>query len=109
MPDCMEEIMSKKNDTIPPKLFISYSWTTPDHEAWVIRFATELCESGVDVILDKWGLKEGHDGHAFMEKMVSDPEIKKVALICDKEYVAKANNRSGGVGTETQIINARDL
>ena len=96
--------MSKKNDTIPPKLFISYSWTTPDHEAWVIRFATELRESGVDVILDKWDLKEGHDGHAFMEKMVSDPEIKKVALICDKEYVAKANNRSGGVGTETQII-----
>lgn len=92
------------NHEIPPKLFISYSWTTPDHEAWVIQFATKLRESGVDAILDKWDLKEGHDSHAFMERMVTDPEIKKVLIISDKGYVTKANNRSGGVGTETQII-----
>lgn len=87
-----------------PKLFISYSWSSPDHEQWVIKLATELCESGVDVILDKWDLKEGHDAHAFMEKMVTDREIKKVAIICDRIYAEKANSRSGGVGTETQII-----
>ncbi len=92
------------SETTPPKLFISYSWTTPDHEAWVIRFATELRESGIDVILDKWDLKEGHDGYAFMEKMVADPKINKVLLVCDKGYVDKADGRSGGVGTETQII-----
>ncbi len=92
------------SETISPKLFISYSWTTPDHEAWVIQFATKLSESGIDVILDKWDLKEGHDSYAFMEKMVADPEINKVLLICDKGYVDKADDRSGGVGTETQII-----
>lgn len=87
-----------------PKLFISYSWTNPDHESWVLNLATELRESGVDVILDKWDLKEGHDANAFMEKMVNDPDIKKVALVCDKAYAEKADGRSGGVGTETQII-----
>ena len=87
-----------------PKLFISYSWSSQDHEAWVVQLATNLRESGIDVILDKWDLKECHDAHAFMERMVSDQEIKKVALICDKVYVDKANGRSGGVGTETQII-----
>ncbi len=87
-----------------PKLFISYSWTSQDHEAWVVQLASDLRESGVDVILDKWDLKEGHDAHAFMERMVSDPEIRKVALICDRVYVDKADGRSGGVGTETQII-----
>ena len=92
------------NHEIPPKLFISYSWTTPSHVAWVIQLATRLRESGIDVILDKWDLKEGQDSHAFMERMVTDPEIKKVLIICDKEYVAKADDRSGGVGTETQII-----
>ena len=92
------------NDEIPPKLFISYSWTTPNHEAWVIRFAEELRENGINVILDKWDLKEGHDGDAFMEKMATDPEIKKVLMICDREYAAKADERVGGVGTETQII-----
>ncbi len=90
-----------------PKLFISYSWTSPEHEQWVINLATDLSESGIDVILDKWDLKEGHDANAFMEKMVTDPEIKKVALICDRNYAEKADVRSGGVGTETQIISAK--
>ena len=65
--------MSEEN----PKLFISYSWSSPEHQTWVVSLATELRESGVDVILDKWDLKEGHDAFAFMEKMVTDPEIKK--------------------------------
>jgi hypothetical protein len=87
-----------------PKLFVSYSWTSPDHGAWVLQISSELQESGVEVILDKWDLKEGHDAHAFMEKMVTDPDIKKVILICDKSYVDKTDGRSGGVGTEAQII-----
>lgn len=87
-----------------PKLFISYSWSNQEHESRVIQLATELRESGVDAILDKWDLKEGHDAIAFMEKMVNDPEIKKVVMVCDKTYSEKANGRTGGVGTETQII-----
>jgi len=87
-----------------PKLFISYTWSSPDHEQWVHDLATELVEAGVDVIYDKWGLKEGHDAFAFMEKMVADPDIRKVVMVCDKIYAEKADGRSGGVGTETQII-----
>lgn len=94
--------MPEKN----PKLFISYSWSSPEHEQWVLNLATELRETGVDVILDKWDLKEGHDAYAFMEKMVTDPEIAKVAIVCDRVYMDKADGRSGGVGTETQIISA---
>ncbi|WP_336273160.1 SEFIR domain-containing protein [Vreelandella indica] len=87
-----------------PKLFISYSWSNATHEQWVIDLANELTESGVHVILDKWDLKEGHDAVAFMEKMVTDPQITKVAMICDEVYASRADGRSGGVGTETQII-----
>ncbi|MBF8999768.1 SEFIR domain-containing protein [Vibrio nitrifigilis] len=87
-----------------PKLFISYCWSTPEHEQWVIDIATELTDSGVHVILDKWDLKEGHDAFAFMEKMVTDPSVKKVVMICDESYASRADGRSGGVGTETQII-----
>jgi len=89
-----------------PKLFISYSWSSPEHELWVLNLATELRENGVDVILDKWDLKEGHDAYAFMEKMVTDPEIKKVAIVCDRVYMQKADERKGGVGVETQIISS---
>jgi hypothetical protein len=90
--------------TKPPKLFVSYSWSTPEHEQWVLDLATGLRESGVDVILDKWDLKEGHDSVSFMEKMVTDPEISKVLIVSDKMYAEKADGRAGGVGTETQII-----
>ena len=96
--------MSGRPESDVSKLFISYSWTTPEHEAWVLKLAEDLVASRVHVILDKWDLREGHDSHAFMEQMVSDPSVTKVAMICDRAYVAKADGRKGGVGTETQIV-----
>ncbi len=90
----------------PPRLFISYSWSTSEHEQWVVDLATELVNSGVDVVLDKWDLREGRDSIAFMEKMVTDPSISKVIIVCDQVYAKKADGRAGGVGTETQIISA---
>jgi SEFIR domain len=89
-----------------PKAFISYSWSSPNHQNWVLELATSLRENGVDVLLDKWELREGHDKNAFMEKLVSDPAVTKVVMICDKVYAEKADDRLGGVGTEAQIISA---
>lgn len=91
-------------EEIPPKVFISYSWTDDAHVAWVEQLATRLMNDGVDVIFDQWDLKQGHDLYVFMEQMVSDPEVKKVLAICDAKYAAKADGREGGVGTESQII-----
>jgi hypothetical protein len=88
----------------PPKLFVSYSWSSQDHEGWVLNLATQLREDGIDVVLDKWDLREGQDAHAFMEQMVTDSAVKKVIMICDRRYAEKANERTGGVGSEAQII-----
>lgn len=90
-----------------PKIFISYSWTTPKHEDCVINLAERLVSDGVDVIIDKWNLKEGHDKYDFMETMVKSPDIQKVLIILDKKYSEKAEKRAGGVGTETQIISPK--
>lgn len=87
-----------------PKVFISYSWTTEEHKKWVEALATRLIGDGVDVILDVWDLKDGHDTIAFMEKIKTDKEIKKVLVVCDSGYAKKADKRAGGVGTEAQII-----
>ena len=87
-----------------PKLFLSYAWSTAEHDQWVINLATELVQSGVDVKLDKWDLREGHDAVAFMEQMVTDTSISKVVIVSDQTYASKADRRTGGVGTETQII-----
>jgi hypothetical protein len=38
-------------------------------------------------------LKDGEDAVQFMEKMVIDPDIKKVVIISDETYAAKADGR----------------
>lgn len=95
-------------DVERPKVFISYSRTNADHIKWVVELAEELVENGVDVVLDEWHLQEGQDLYAFMEQAVTDPEMDKVIVISDEEYARKADEREGGVGTETQII-SQDL
>lgn len=89
-----------------PKVFISYSWTTPQHEEKVLALAARLMSHGVDVVLDKWDLKEGQDKYVFMEQAVTNPDIDRVLLICDRVYAEKADKRAGGVGDETTIISA---
>lgn len=98
--------MDTSNIIKTPKVFISYSWTTPNHEDWVINLAERLVSDGIDIVIDKWDLKEGHDKYNFMETMVKSDEIEKVLIILDKKYAEKAEKRSGGVGTETQIISS---
>lgn len=88
------------------KTFISYSWSTPVHQAWVLELATRLRSDRVDVKLDKWELAPGRDPIVFMEQMVTDPTVTKVLMITDKIYTEKASGRLGGVGKETQILTA---
>lgn len=87
-----------------PKVFISYSWSSPDYEKWVENFARRLMSDGVEVVIDKWDLKLGQDKYVFMEEMVTSPHITKVLIFCDADYAQKANLRRGGVGVESQII-----
>ncbi len=96
--------MADASTPVSPRTFISYSWSNPSHESWVLMLASRLRSDGVDVVLDKWDLKPGHDSIRFMESMVTDPAVTKVVMICDAIYCAKADSRSGGVGTESQII-----
>lgn len=58
--------------------------------------------NGVNARLDKFYLKCGRDLPQWMtnELLMAD----KVLLICDKYYAQKADNRNGGVGWETMII-----
>ena len=60
-----------------PKIFISYSWTS---DVLVMELAERLVSHGVDVVLDKWELKEGQDKYAFMEQSVNDPSVDKVLI-----------------------------
>ena len=86
------------------KVFISYAWSSPDHEEWVVNLAKRLTHNNVEVVLDKWDAAEGQDLNAFMLRCVNDSDITKVLVISDEIYSKKANGYEGGVGTETVII-----
>ena len=90
-----------------PTVFISYSHDSEDHKDWVLQLATRLRSNGVNVLLDRWNLKLGHDLAAFMERGLS--ESNRVLCICSESYVKKSNGGQGGVGYEKQIITAELL
>ena len=39
--------------TDSPKVFISYSWSSSEHEDFVLKLAERLVTDGINVILDK--------------------------------------------------------
>lgn len=86
-------------------VFISYAWGEgEERKKWVYNLANRLMtENGIDVKVDLFDLKIGNEKNYFMEQMLSE-EVDNVIIVCDKTYKEKANNRSGGVGIETQII-----
>ncbi|MEL7195613.1 MAG: TIR domain-containing protein, partial [Bacteroidota bacterium] len=77
----------------PPKVFISYSWDSEEHKAWVLALANRLRQDGVDVILDQFSLSAGQNLRIFMEDSVKKAD--KIILILTDEYKRRADNREG--------------
>jgi hypothetical protein len=88
----------------PPKVFISYSWDSPEHIEWVSRFATFLRRKGIESILDHWGLAPGDQLRLFMEKGIRENEL--VLIICTEHYKERADQRKGGVWAEVEMMTA---
>ncbi|MGX1770152.1 toll/interleukin-1 receptor domain-containing protein [Dietzia sp. NPDC055343] len=97
----------------PPVAFVSYSWDTDQHVAWVTNLARRLRANGVDVHLDRWHVGLGHDLNLFMERY-ADLSARVLVMLSD-DYGPKADRRGEqhtGVGTETTIVSPtvyRDL
>lgn len=89
----------------PPSVFISYSWDSPEHRAWVTQLAMSLRQKGVEVVLDQWHTRFGEDLPHFMARSVR--ECDRVLMICTETYVEKAQQRQGGVGYEQMLVTAQ--
>lgn len=82
--------------------FISYSWDSEAHKAWVNSLASRLRGDGVDVTLDQWHLVPGDQLPEFMERSVR--ESGYVLILCTPRYKERSDQRTGGVGYEGDII-----
>jgi hypothetical protein len=94
-----------KSEAVPsPKVFVSYSWDSVEHKAWVEKFASMLRSDGVDATLDQWSLHPGDPITHFMEKSIKDADF--VLIICTSEYKKKSDSKIGGAGYEDSIISS---
>ena len=85
-----------------PTVFISYSHDSDEHNAWVLKLATDLRSHGVNAILDQWDLRLGTDLRFFMENGLSSSAL--VLCVCSENYVRKVNTGTGGSGYEGMIM-----
>ena len=100
-------IKKNNNEQSNCTIFISYSYDSVQHEQWIERFATELKNSGVEVIFDKWEMKLGQHLPNFMEQAVE--KAQRVICILTPNYKKKADKLDGGVGFEYSIVTSEIL
>lgn len=89
----------------PPKVFVSYSWDSPEHLEWVRRLVIDLRANGVDAISDRTHLRFGQDLPHFMEQA---DRCDRVIVVCTENYMNRADQRIGGVGYE-HLVTAAEL
>ena len=58
-----------------PKVFISYSWDSESHRAWVRALGARLRSDGVDVTLDQWHVGPGDQLPEFMERAIRENDF----------------------------------
>jgi len=83
-----------------PKVFISYSWDSPQHSERVFLFTACLKEANLTVLLDL-DLHFGRQIDGFMNNIM---DCDYVLVICTPQYKEKADKYLGGVGYENKII-----
>lgn len=97
----IEDTILGKIPTNRPVVFISYSWDSVEHKAWVKKFADDLSNQGVFVLLDEYE-DYGIDLPLFMEHGINRAE--KVLIVGTNCYKKKCENAQSGVSFEENII-----
>ena len=87
------------------KVFITYSWDSAEHNAWVKKLADTLEEiEEIHVTWDGYDLDSLVDKNYFMEAGIYDADF--VLVVTTAKYKVKADERTGGVGLETFLTSA---
>lgn len=65
----MKAILRDSGSDKLPTCFICYAWGNPDHEQWVLRFAKDLKNAGINVLLDKWKNRPGSSISGYIDEI----------------------------------------
>lgn len=89
-----------------PNCFISYAWGVPHHERWVLKFAKDLRNAGVEVLLDRWHNPLGDDIGRFVDRIESAQYVIVVGTPELREKYA-SETADPVVAAELELINHR--
>lgn len=102
--------LSEKEDKSEPQtitmaeVFISYSWDSPEHEQNVVNFTNHLRGKGFNTTIDKM-ISQEKTAINFVRMMhQAILEHPKVIVILSKGYKQRAENFTGGVGEEYELL-----
>jgi len=81
----------------PPSCFISYAWGLAEHERWVRKFAEDLLDAGVDVILDDWdNAVIGSSVPRFISRLET---CDFVVVVGTPQFLQKYHNKISSTGS----------
>jgi hypothetical protein len=92
------------------KVFISYKWEDPDHNAWVERLARDLRSRGIEALLDKWEIRYGESFSDYMTRGIETADA--VLFIMTPKSISAAESKApegGAVKFEVQLSTARRI
>jgi hypothetical protein len=67
-----------------PRVFISYSWDSPEHIEHVLELSDRLRSDGIDCILDQYEVSPPEGWPRWMERQIRDAQF--VLVICTETY-----------------------
>src|ERR1700739_277091 len=75
----------------PPKVFISYSHDSDEHEERVLNLADRLANDGIDVDLDQFVSPPPASWPIWMERAMEAANF--ILVVCSKNYLAKVKGK----------------
>lgn len=90
---------------VSPKVYISYSHDSAEHDEWVRKLAERLRADGVDATLDQWALRPGDHVQQSQEKWVRESEA--IIFVLTPRYLARSQNVHTFEGLERNLIKER--
>lgn len=95
------------DETSPPKVFISYSWDSPEHLDHVLELSDHLRADGIDCILDQYEVAPLEGWQGWMERQIEEADF--VLVICTARYLRRVKGEEkpdveNGVRWESVIM-----
>ena len=99
-------LLNKLNQQLNPKIFICYAWGNKEHENWVHRFAKDLKNASIAVLLDRWSNMPGSSITGFVDEIM---DVDYVLPIGTKLFKDKYTSKTldSVLKAEQTLVNTR--